>query len=87
MPIARAVGPYTTISSLPEFEKMWANPLGRIRLVSPKGVLAIIAREVQRLGGRPVSDRSISAAMKDTEVDEEMAQVLLDIDYVLSVPS
>lgn len=71
------------MTALPDFEKTWASPAGRITLAPPKEVLAGIAREVQALGGRPVSDRSISAVIRSDEVDDEMRQVLLDIEYAL----
>ena len=67
------------LAALPEFEKLWANPRERIKLVPPKEALAAIAREAQALGARPVSDRSLSAVMRPEEVDEEMSQVLVDI--------
>jgi energy-coupling factor transporter ATP-binding protein EcfA2 len=75
------------LTALPEFENMWASPQGRMELVPPKEALAEIAREVQRLGGRSVSDRSISAAINGVEVDEEMSQILLDIEYELNAPT
>jgi energy-coupling factor transporter ATP-binding protein EcfA2 len=75
------------LTALPEFENIWASPQGRMELVPPKQALAGIAREVQRLGGRSVSDRSISAAINGVEVDEEMSQILLDIEYELNVPT
>ena len=74
------------LATLPEFENMWASPHQRIKLVPPKDALALIARETQLLDGRPLSDRSISAAIKGTEVDDEMRQVLLDIEFALSAP-
>jgi energy-coupling factor transporter ATP-binding protein EcfA2 len=80
---------YRTVAraALPEFENMWANPQERIKLVPPKSALSAIAREAQALGARPVSDRNISAVIKATEVDEEMSQVLLDIEYALTAPT
>jgi len=76
------------LSALPEFEKLWADPRDRIKLAPPKDVLAVIAREAQKLGSkRPVSDRSISAIIRAEEVDEEMAGVLLDIEFALSAYS
>lgn len=74
------------LGALPEFEKMWANPQERMKLVPPKDALAAIAREAQILGARPVSDRSISAAIKGDEVNDEMRNVLLDIEYALAAP-
>ena len=77
---------YKTIAlaALPEFEHAWADPRERIKLVPPKDALAAIAREAQALGARPVSDRSISAAIRGNEVEEEMSRVLLDIEYDLT---
>jgi hypothetical protein len=72
------------LSALPEFEKMWANPSEQIKLVLPKDVLASVAREAHALGGRPVSARSVSAAIKKTELDLEIVDVLLDIEYALN---
>ena len=74
------------LTVLPEFENMWASPQERIRLVPPKDALAAIAREAQTLGARPISARSISAAIRGTEIDEEMSQVLLDIEFALTAP-
>jgi hypothetical protein len=78
---------YKTVAlhALPEFEGLWANPRDRIKLAPPKEVLAVIAREAQKLGSkRPVSDRSISAIIRREEVDEEMVGILLDIEYTLN---
>jgi hypothetical protein len=77
---------YKTIvlAALPEFEHAWADLRERIKLVPPKDALAAIAREAQALGARPVSDRSISAAIRGNEVEEEMSRVLLDIEYDLT---
>jgi energy-coupling factor transporter ATP-binding protein EcfA2 len=72
------------LSVLPEFERMWANPSERIKLVLPKDVLASVAREARALGGRPVSARSISATIKKSELDLEIVNVLLDIEYALN---
>ena len=72
------------LTALPEFEDAWADPRERINLVPPKDALAAIAREAQVLGARPVSARSISAAIRGNEVDEEMSRVLLDIEYALT---
>jgi energy-coupling factor transporter ATP-binding protein EcfA2 len=74
------------LTALPQFESMWAKSEEQIRLVPPKDVIAAIARETQKLGARPVTARSISAAIRNTEVDDEMSQVLLDIDYALTAP-
>lgn len=75
------------LHALPEFEMLWANPEERIKLAPPKEVLATVARETQKLGSkRPVSDRSISATIRSEEVAEEMAGILLEIEYSLNVP-
>jgi len=72
------------LATLPEFEHAWTDPRERIKLVPPKDALAAIAREAQALGARPVSVRSISAAIRGNEVEEEMSRVLLDIEYDLT---
>jgi hypothetical protein len=72
------------LTAIPEFESMWASTQRRIELVPPKTALAVIARGALRLGGRPVSDRSVSAAMRSVEVDEEVSQIMLDIEYELN---
>jgi len=72
------------LAALPEFERAWNEPRERIKLVPPKDALAAIAREAQALGARPVSARSISAAIRGNEVEEEMSRVLLDIEYDLN---
>jgi hypothetical protein len=81
---------YKTVAlkALPEFENLWADPRDRIKLVPPKEVIAVIAREAQKRGSkRPVSDRSISANIRLDEVNEEMAGVLLDIEFALNAAS
>jgi hypothetical protein len=72
------------LSVLPEFERMWVNPNEQIKLVPPKEVLASVAREAHALGGRPVSARSISATIKRSELDLEIVNVILDIEYTLN---
>lgn len=74
------------LQALPEFETLWAHPAERLKLAPPKEVLAAIARETQKLGSkRPVSDRSISASIRSEEVADEMASILLEIEYSLNV--
>lgn len=72
------------LTAIPEFENAWENPIERINLVPPKSVIALIASEAQRIGARPISDRSISAVIRGNEIDEEMGRVLLDIEYDLT---
>jgi hypothetical protein len=54
-----------------------------MELVPPKDAIASIAREVQKLDGRPLSLQSISAAIRADELQEEIVNVLMDIDAVL----
>ena len=72
------------LSALPEFGKLWASPSGQIKLAPPKDVLASVAREAQALGAKPVTARAISAAIRISELDPEIINVLLDIEHTLN---
>ena len=81
----RGTDPRTVAQSvLPEFEKIWESSRDQIQFIPPKEVIASFAREAQALGARSVSARSISAAIKSSELDPEMVTVLLDIENVLN---
>lgn len=73
----RGTNPKTVMrSALPEFDSAWADPIRRVELAPPKEVIAKIAGDVQALGARPVSARRLSAALRGSEVDPEVAELL-----------
>jgi hypothetical protein len=75
----------TTIAeAIPEFRDAWADPETRVGLVPPKELIAAVARKIQTAGGRAVTARSIVNRMKATEVPEEMAVFLADVEQLLS---
>jgi hypothetical protein len=80
----RSVDAQTIIRvALPRFEQDWAQPERRVGLALPKEVIATVAREAQQRGARAISARALSAILRRTEVETEMADLLLTIEDAL----
>ncbi len=69
---------------LPDFEKIWADPIERLRICPPKKALASLNRKLAAAKYKSVSARSISNNMRADEVVAEVRDLLLDIESAIS---
>lgn len=69
---------------LPDFEKIWADPIERLNICPPKKALASLNRKLAAAKYKSVSARSISNNMRADEVVAEVRDLLLDIESAIS---
>jgi ABC-type thiamine transport system ATPase subunit len=64
----------------PEFDKLWKDPLYRLRVCPPKQVISQLNQKLQKEGLKPVSLTGLARAHRKSEIPAEVADLLLEIE-------
>lgn len=69
----------------PEFDKLWKDPLYRLRVCPPKQVVSLLNQKLTKEGFKPVSLTGIARAHRVSEIPDEVSELLASIEASATV--